>query len=139
MVQPVSTVPRVFVSYTGADQQLVEALREGLERDDTAKCFTFERDIRVSHNIVEKVREELSRCTHLLCVVTPDSLNRSWIRYEINTALLRYLHGECTIFLVLRGLEGTELPWDLQQFDHVQVVDVDTAVIEVEPRSEILS
>ena len=131
MVDQASTVPSVFISYTGADRQLVKSIREGLERNGTAVCFTFERDIRMGQNIVEEVREHLSRTTHFLCVVTQESINRPWVRHEINTALLRYLQGECTILLVLRGLDDSDLPCDLRQFDHVQVVDVDTAVFEV--------
>ena len=126
-----ATIPKVFVSYTGADGALVQAIREGLERDNKAKCFTFERDIQPGYNIVEEVREQLSKCTHFLSVITRDSLNRPWVRHEINTALLRYLHGECSLLLVSRGIDDSDLPWDLRQFDHLKVVDIGTAVTDV--------
>ena len=86
---------KVFISYSEGDSGTVEDIEAVFERLDI-ESFRDTKDIRPGHSIAGRMNDGLIACTHLMVVISANSINSQWVPYEIGFA---------------RGLERVVVPY----------------------------
>ncbi len=108
-----------FVSYSHQDAAVVDRLSTGLRR----RGFSVWRDseqIRVGESIRRRIEQGIGSSTFLLLVLSPHSVNSTWVADEIDMAislekqlnriiLLPVIASSCELPLVLRGRRWVSL------------------------------
>jgi TIR domain len=77
---------RVFVSHGSADRWVAEQIARRLKRDCRCETFIDVFDVEKGDDIEHRVFEELPKCDELIALLTPLSVNRSWVWAEIGAA-----------------------------------------------------
>jgi hypothetical protein len=105
--------PKVFLSFAFEDQDLAERIAnalisQGIDTWWAGWCISSGDSIR------QKIDEGLSGCTHFIVLLTPASVDKPWVRQEMDAGLIRKLSSG-TKFIALRsGLVPSALPPLLQ-------------------------
>jgi hypothetical protein len=73
---------RVFVSHATADKWLATVICEKLESVGVT-TFRDDRDINGGDDIPEEIRDAINDCNELLVVLTPESVDRPWVLFEV--------------------------------------------------------
>jgi hypothetical protein len=76
---------RVFVSHATADKWLATVICEKLESVGVT-TFRDDRDINGGDDIPEEIRDAINDCNELLVVLTPESVDRPWVLFEVGAA-----------------------------------------------------
>ena len=77
---------QVFVSHATADKWLATVVCEKIEKETGASTFRDDRDIDGGEDIPERIRKEIQRSREIVVLLTPYSLNRSWVLLEVGAA-----------------------------------------------------
>jgi hypothetical protein len=80
--------PRVFISHTSADHDFVEWLADRLESDG-CDVWTDDVKLKIGDSIPEEVQKAIGSADYLIAVLSPTSVNRKWVKEELNTALAK--------------------------------------------------
>lgn len=105
--------PTVFLSFAFEDHDLAERIAnalmsQGIDTWWAGWCISAGDSIR------QKIDEGLSSCTHFIVLLTPASVDKPWVRQEMDAGLMRKLNS-ATKFIALRsGLAASALPPLLQ-------------------------
>jgi hypothetical protein len=76
---------QVFVSHATADKWLAKVLCEKIEQTG-ATTFRDDRDIDGGDDIPERIRREIIRSNEMVVLLTPESVNRTWVILEVGAA-----------------------------------------------------
>jgi len=109
----------VFLSHSSKDKPFVRELADFLERDGQIKAWLDEREIAPGENIVSGIAEGLDS-DFILLILSPDSVDSSWVKEEWTdafwdqtnnrkTKLLGVLYRDCTIPRLLRNKKYFDL------------------------------
>jgi tetratricopeptide (TPR) repeat protein len=79
-------VPPVFISHATADDDFVAELRQRLEGHGIP-VWVDSRSMRGGSKLGPKIEAAISDASHFLVVLSPDTVNSSWVRREISKAL----------------------------------------------------
>lgn len=118
-----STAPYlVFLSHATADKWLATTLCEKIEQVG-ARTFRDDRDIAGGDDIPESIRAAIERCSEMVVLLTPASVNRPWVLLEVGAAWQR--GNQLRIVPVRQHIEVEPIPAmlkskkviDLNQFD----------------------
>jgi hypothetical protein len=100
--------PRVFVSYSHADQAFVDKLLRSLKVLPVS-VWVDKLEIRVGDSIIDKVASGLRDADALVIVLSPASVTSRWVAEELNAAFMRMMEGrEVRVCPAL--MERCELP-----------------------------
>ncbi len=100
--------PSLFLCHASEDKPFVDKLVAELDR---YACYAWydKREIFVGDSIVEKVNNGLEEADYLIVVFSPQSVNKPWVKRELNSSLMRQLSSKNIIILpVLK--EKCEIP-----------------------------
>lgn len=78
----------VFLSHATADKWLAKTLCEKIESVG-AQTFRDDRDIAGGDDIPDSIRDAIEQCNEIVVLLTPASVNRTWVLMEIGAAWLR--------------------------------------------------
>src|SRR5258706_8498129 len=76
---------QVFLSHATADKWLATTLCEKIEQTG-AVTFRDDRDIDGGEDIPEAIRKQIKQSQEIVVLMTPDSINRTWVTLEIGAA-----------------------------------------------------
>jgi len=98
----------VFISHSSADKPFARKLDATLSGQGV-RVFLDERDIKIGDSIPRKIREGLSIATHVIYVISSNSLKSKWVQDELDIAKMRQNESAgCIILPVL--IEDIEVP-----------------------------
>ena len=106
--------PSTFISHSTLDDAFVQKLANDLERHGI-KTWVDEAEIRPGDDFISTIEEGLRKATHVIIVLSPQSIISSWVREETHAAQLRAIHGEARLIPLLLGdLNTADIPLLLQ-------------------------
>jgi len=76
---------QVFVSHATTDKWLAKVICEKLEGAG-AKTFRDDRDIDGGDDIPEEIRRQIKQSKEIVVILTPDSVTRQWVIFEVGAA-----------------------------------------------------
>lgn len=109
---------KVFISYSHADKEFVRNLDAQLLANKV-NTFLDEREIKVGDYIPEKIYEGIGTSTHLIYVISRNSLGSTWVKEELSIAKMK--EKEAKGFCILPVLiDEVEIPTSIL---HVKYAD----------------
>lgn len=120
--QSVSSPYLVFLSHATADKWLARMLCEKIEATG-AVTFRDDRDIAGGDDIPDSIRAAIERCSEMVVLLTPASVDRPWVLMEVGAAWQR--GNNVRIIPIRQHVEVEPIPAmlkskkviDLNQFD----------------------
>lgn len=92
--------PRAFLCHGSEDKLLAERIATDL-RAAGIEVFFDKWEIRAGDSLRQKIDEGLGDCSHFIALLTPRSVNRPWVRAEMDAGFVRKV-GEQAVFIPLR-------------------------------------
>lgn len=97
----------IFISYSHQDKEFVDKLVQDLQNSGIS-IWVDKVEIKLGDSFIEKISEGIDKMEYLAIVLSPDSVNSSWVKKEVEVAMnqeiqgkkikvLPLLHRECTI------------------------------------------
>jgi hypothetical protein len=110
---------KVFLSHSSQDEPFVRELADFLEKEGDIEAWLDEREIAPGQNIVSRIEEGLD-ADFILLILSPDSVDSSWVKEEWTdafweqtndrkTKLLGVLYRDCKIPRLLRNKKYFDL------------------------------
>jgi hypothetical protein len=103
----------VFISYFSGDQYFARKIAGDLQNRDL-HVWRDEGEIDVGDSISDKIQEALKRCFTFIIILSPDALNRPWVKEELRAAYNLRLAEELKILPVV--YKDCELPIFLSDY-----------------------
>ena len=97
-------LPVVFISHAAADDYVAKNMRDDV-KGTGADAFLDAVDVEIGDEISSRIQKGLDRCTELVVLLTPDSIQRRWIWLEIGGA---WAQGKRVVGVV-QGMTLSEL------------------------------
>jgi hypothetical protein len=121
----------VFVSHATADKWIAKTFCEKIE---TAGAATFrdDRDIAGGGDIPDEIREKILQAAEMLVVVTPESVNRPWVLFEVGAFWGR--NKEARIVPVLCHVEYDTIPELIRSKKAIHINAFDEYLVELRQR-----
>jgi hypothetical protein len=117
----------VFISHSTNDDAAATKVAEELTRHGI-KVWIDHAQIRLGDSFVRRIEEGLNAATHVLVLLSKQSVLSDWVREEINTAKIFAINGEKRIIpVLLNGFEPTDIPILLASHIYVDLNDGDFA------------
>ena len=76
----------IFISHASADDAFVAELRQRLEALQMP-VWVDSRSLRNGSKLAPEIETAISQASHVLAVLSPNTVNSPWVRREINKAL----------------------------------------------------
>jgi len=105
--------PKVFLSYTTADQALAKRIAEALMAQGI-ETWWDQWEIRSGDSLRQKIDQGLGDCTHFVVLLTGTSIKKPWVNAELDTAFVLKLNDQCRLIPLRHGIEHSALPPLLQ-------------------------
>lgn len=107
---------RTFISYSSQDQWFAEQIVNLFDRLGVNTWYD-KVDLFIGDNFLEKIHEGLKECTHLVVVLSKNSINSRWVREELTTFYNKYVEGKkIKVYPFLLEDVWNEVPPFLQKF-----------------------
>jgi hypothetical protein len=106
---PVNAALVVFLSYAFEDHDLAERIANALN-DAGIETWWAGWEMRSGDSLRQRIDEGLGSCTHFLVLLTPQSLNKPWVRLEMDAGLVQHLSGKAKFIPLRSGLAPGEMP-----------------------------
>ena len=104
-----------FISYSSKDRRFVLKLAEDL-RGHGLDIWLDLWEMKPGDRLRDKIAQGITRCDRLLVLLTPHSINSSWVRVELDSAMIRELESNSVV--VVPTLYGKivveDIPLDLR-------------------------
>lgn len=100
---------RVFISYNHVDRNFVKKLADNLQ-DFGLSVWWDEWEIKVGDSIFQKVNDGITTSANLIVVLSPASINSSWVQREVGSAVMKQLSSEKGITVLPVLLEDCDIP-----------------------------
>jgi len=84
-------IKKTFISHSSKDKEIVNELAEKLH--ETNVWFDLW-DMEVGDELSEKIETGIDEAKNFLIVLSKNSVKSSWVRYELNMAIIKYLENE---------------------------------------------
>jgi nucleoside 2-deoxyribosyltransferase len=114
---------RVFISHSIADQVLARTIRNLLVHRVNAQVFSTE-DLSAGERWETKLRNELAAADVVVAILTPHSVDSSWVLHEIGAA---WALEKPIIPLVTRRDVLNKMPVPLSRAQVIELPDVESA------------
>jgi len=102
---------KVFLSHSWKDKPFVRQLARRLWREGYG-VWLDEKELVPGDQLAARLSEAIDLCRVVIIVVTPTSVDSNWLKFELNKATERMVHGYCRLIPVLRG--KVEVPQQLK-------------------------
>lgn len=111
----------VFLSYSSADQELADKVREYLVHYLDARVFTQD-SLSIGEKWRDRLRDEISSSRIFVVILSPHSLESSWMRWELGAAwgLEKPVLSVCT-----EQNFSAKLPVELEHVKYIGPKDLD--------------
>ncbi|MCU1264131.1 MAG: hypothetical protein JWM21_449 [Acidobacteria bacterium] len=103
-----ATVGKVFISHASADKSFVDRLVADLSTRSIPVWYD-KLDLRIGESVPGKINEGLAGAKYFLIVLSKSAVNSSWVREELNAALMKQVSQGGTFVLPVL-LEDCEIP-----------------------------
>ncbi len=101
--------PKVFLSFTWNDKVLVENIAKKLLAAGIDTWWA-EWEIGAGDSLVQKINQGLAGCTHFIVFLTPEALEKPWVKTEMDAGLIRMIEDKCKFIPLRHNLPHTSLP-----------------------------
>lgn len=112
----------VFISHASEDKDRFvrsfaqKCLSNGID------CWYDEWEMKLGDNLLEKISEGLRESAIFVIVLSNFSVNKPWVREELNAALIQKINDKMTIIPIVLG--DCEIPILLQPIKHLKITDI---------------
>lgn len=106
-------MPKVFISHSYQDKDFVNKLQQRLIGDGV-QAFTNEKDVLEGVNVIEKITSALTKTDFFIVVLSNNSVNSSWVNFELSATKLYEIQKEQNIIIPL-VIDNCEIPFSLGQ------------------------
>jgi hypothetical protein len=103
--------PGIFLSHSHADKEFVRKLASDL-RAAGARVWIDEAELKLGDSLIQKIREGIDSMDYLAVILSPNSVNSSWVQKEVDIAMNQEIEGR-TVKVVPLIYQPCELPWFL--------------------------
>ena len=117
----------VFISYSHADRPKAEAIANSLNESGISVWWD-QWDIQLGDSLITKIFEHgLSKATHFIVLLSPASVNSTWVKEELGIATIRRIEEMVRVIPVL--VQDAEIPSALRSLLWVDLrSDFDTGI-----------
>lgn len=126
---------QVFISHATADKWVAKAICEKIESVG-ASTFRDDRDINGGDDIPESIRKEIKRSKEIIVLLTPASVNRPWVLFEVGAAW--GWRKDFRIVPVLYHVDVEPIPEMIKAKKAISLNDFDTYLSEIRKRVDKL-
>lgn len=109
IVTPGSGNPKVFVSHSTQDHSFVEKFATDL-RTGGVDAWYSKWEIKPGDSIRAKIEEGLEGCEYFIIVLSKNSINRLWVKTELDAATVRKISGKVRKIIPVRIEDCGDLP-----------------------------
>ena len=103
---------KTFISHSSKDKSLVLQIAEKLKKENV--WFDIW-DMDLGDVLSDKIETGIDEAKNFLIILSQDSAKSSWVKYELNMALIKYLENEDYRIIVIR-IDDVEVPLRLKPF-----------------------
>ncbi len=97
----------LFISYASQDEAIAQRLHDDLRKKDVP-CWFAPHDLKPGDYFREEIDKAIHKQDKLLLILSKDSVNSKWVKYEVNRARNREIEQDRTILYPIR-LDDTML------------------------------
>jgi hypothetical protein len=120
--------PRIFISHATQDGLLASALKQEIERVFAKGldvfCTSSPDGILASEDWLQRIEDGLRTAQAIVVIVTPVSIARHWLWFEIGTTWLKGREGHCKIYpLCVPEISVSDLPTPLDRLQAKSIGD----------------
>lgn len=101
--------PCVFLSFGYEDRPLAEQIARELMAKGIDTWWS-EWEIRAGESLRQKIDEGLGGCTHFVVLLTENSIEKPWVKKEIDAAFIQSVTNEVVLIPLRHGLDISRLP-----------------------------
>ncbi len=101
--------PHVFLSYAFEDASVAEKIATTL-RQNGIETWWAQWEMSAGDSLRQKIDEGLTNCTHFVVLLTPRSIERPWVKHEMDAALVRKIVDRCKFIPLRSELAVGQLP-----------------------------
>ena len=83
----------VFISHNHADKGFARRLAGDLENHGV-KCWIDEAEIKIGDSLIQKIREGIDNVNFFAVILSPNSVNSSWVANELDVAMNHQIEGK---------------------------------------------
>lgn len=128
-----SNQPKLFISFSGKDQQKVRELISALILQDIEEIWDYSdegQEISAAESITSSLAKKIDDCDYFIAVISPNSIDEQigrFTRFEVNYAISCQKHTERKLLPLL--LDNPSLEWlnIYPELSDIKGVDVDPA------------
>jgi len=99
---------KIFICHASEDKPIARAIASSLKDDGTA-IWLDELEIKVGESIIQKINEGLTDASHLVFLLSRNSVSKPWVAKELSYSLMRQLSHRSIAVLPVR-LDNAEPP-----------------------------
>jgi hypothetical protein len=104
-----SSTPRAFISHSSRDRAFVESFAASLRANGVDAWYSAW-EIKPGDSIRAKIDEGLAGCEFFIIVLSRDSVNRPWVKTELDAATVRVISGSVRKIIPVRIEDCGEIP-----------------------------
>lgn len=101
--------PKVFLSFGWEDHQLAEKIANKLMVNGIDTWWA-EWEIQSGDSIRQRIDEGLGICTHFVVLLSKESIEKPWVKQEMDAGLVRMLDEKCKFIPLRYELRHNQLP-----------------------------
>jgi len=101
--------PKVFLSYAFEDSALAERIARELQSQGIDTWWAGW-SLKAGDSLRQKIDEGLENCTHFIVLLTSISVEKPWVKVEIDAAFVRKLELKARFIPLRYGLSPSKLP-----------------------------
>lgn len=101
--------PKAFLSYSFDDSALAGRIARALMANGIDTWWA-EWEMKAGDSLRQRIDEGLSGCTHFIVLLTPGSMQKPWVKQEMDAGLVRRIGGQARFIALRSGLPSGELP-----------------------------
>jgi hypothetical protein len=112
MTDQTSKPIKVFLSHASEDKQIARRIAERLI-ENGIDTFFDEWEIRPEDSIRQRIDQGLDECSHFIVLATETSIEKEWVKSEIDGVYRRKIEGQCRLIPLRYELDARRLPASL--------------------------
>ena len=106
-------IPKAFISHSSVDKEVAERLANDLSSQGVDAWFD-KWEIMPGDSLRRKIEQGISEASHLIVLLTPNSLKSEWVQTELDAAMVRKIANECRLLPVLYDIPYEVIPLTLR-------------------------
>lgn len=101
--------PVVFLSYAWEDRDLAERIAHSLQANGIDTWWAGW-SMKAGDSLPQKINEGLAGCTHFVVLLTQASIEKPWVKQEMDAGLVRKIAAQCMFIALRHGVPARDLP-----------------------------